>query len=95
MWRVAGTKHSKSGLYKIPLSLSVFRTETIDGIRQMAEQPVVLAERNGIQEVQESNSLKDLFRSVSTEFKERQKVIESTQVEYFFPVARRRVCNSF
>ena len=91
MWRISGTKHSKSGLYKIPLELGFFRTATVEAIRAKAVEPSVVAERDV--QAESSSGLSSIFFDCAREYQDRQKVIESKPVEYFFPAARRRVCN--
>lgn len=97
MWRLENTKHAKSGLHKIPLSLSIFRTETVENIREMAVEPHVLAQGNESEESphERHKSLAVLYNECAGEFRDRQTIAESTPVEYFFLAARRRVCNIF
>jgi hypothetical protein len=42
LWRIPNSKHNKSGLYKIPITLDEFRTLCLEGIRELAQNPRVL-----------------------------------------------------
>ncbi len=58
MWRIENTINSKSGLYKIPLSLYEFGNISIDEIKELAKQPRdFIEEQNDIKVVAELHTL--------------------------------------
>jgi len=93
MWRIDGTRHAKSSLFKRRLDVGYFRTATAEDIRARAKEPLVVEDlgTEGSVQSEPSSGLASLYSESAREFQDRQKVIESKPVEYFFQVARRHV----
>lgn len=94
MWRIDGTRHAKSGLYKRRIELGDFRTATAEDIRDRAKEPLVVEGLVHGETVELSSGLQTLYSSSGQEYQDRQRVLESEPVAYFFPGARRLVSSS-
>ena len=84
MWRIPNTKHSGSGLFKIPLTLAEIRTLGIDEIRELARSPrdIVLEDE---EEYITDSTLAGDFEKACQEYEKRQEVhLEKITTPYSF-----------
>jgi len=65
--RLTNTKHSGSGLYKIPLTFQEVQSLSIDEIKELARQPRKDVEQLPVSEISEVESLRDLYDKWSAE----------------------------
>lgn len=95
LWRLLNSRHQKSGLYKIPLTLAELENLTIDKIKQMAKKPRELSIKGEAQPVPEAENLFKKHRNkVEKWLEERKKSFEKTELRTFTddpPCVRRRV----
>jgi hypothetical protein len=84
LWRLLNSRHQKSGLYKIPLTLAELETRSIDKIKQMADKPRELFIKGEARPVPKAEKLFEKHRNkVEKWLEERKKSFEKTELRTF------------
>jgi len=95
LWRLLNSRHQKSGLYKIPLTLAELENLTIDKIKKMADKPRELGISEQAQPVAKARELFEKHKNkVEKWLEERKKAFEKTELRTLTddpPCVRRRL----
>lgn len=84
LWRLLNSRHQKSGLYKIPLTLAELENLTIDKIKQMAKKPRELFIKGEAQLVPKAEKLFVKHKNkVEKWLEERKKSFKKTELKIF------------
>jgi len=82
LWRLLNSRHQKSGLYKIPLTLAELQNLTIDKIKKMADKPRELGMNEQAQPVAKAEELFEKHKvKVEKWLEERKKSFEKTELK--------------
>lgn len=82
LWRLPNSRHQKSGLYKIPLTLAELENLTIDKIKKMADKPRELGINEQVQPVTKAQELFEKHKNkVEKWLEERKESFEKTELK--------------
>jgi predicted transcriptional regulator len=95
LWRLLNSRHQKSGLYKIPLTLTELENLSIDKIKQKADKPRKLTIKGEARPVSKAEKLFERHKNkVEKWLEERKKTFEKVELRTFTddpPCVKRRL----
>ncbi|MGE5574634.1 MAG: hypothetical protein ACM3UL_00725 [Ignavibacteria bacterium] len=95
LWRVTNSRHQKSGLFKIPLTLEELENLTIDRIRLMATQPKELTARQVIEQIREARATYEIHANKVKQWQEERKssisIADMSSIESDPPCIQKRM----